>query len=80
MTKYVARMEEGRSAFRMLTGKPTERDRRIWEGNTRIDLKEIGVNTRNMINSTLDRDCWRVLVNAAFILRVSLTTGLVRSY
>ena len=38
----------------MLTGKPIgrgilERSRRKWEGNTEMDLKEIGVNTRNWV-------------------------------
>ena len=41
---HVARMEEGRSAFRILTGKPTgkrplRRSRRRWEDNIRRDLK-----------------------------------------
>ena len=40
-------MEEGRSAFNILTGKPTGkrplgRPRRRWEDNIRMDLKEIG--------------------------------------
>jgi hypothetical protein len=52
---HVARMEEGRNAFKMLTGKPTEkrpsgRPRRRWEDNIRIDLKEIGINTRNWVD------------------------------
>jgi hypothetical protein len=43
---HVARMEEGRSAFKILTGKPTGkrllgRLRRRWEGSITIDLKEI---------------------------------------
>ena len=42
----VARMEEGRSAFKMLTGKPTGkrplgRPRRRWEDNIRMDLEEV---------------------------------------
>ena len=45
-------MEEGRSAFKILSGKPTEkgllgRPRRGWEDNIRMDLKEIGINARN---------------------------------
>ena len=49
---HVARMEEGRSSFKILSGKPTakrplRRLRRRWEDNIRMDLKEIGVNTRN---------------------------------
>ena len=43
---HVARMEEGRSAFKILTGKPTGkrplgRPRRRWEDNIRMDLEEI---------------------------------------
>ena len=42
----VARMEKGRSAFKILTGKPTRkrplrRPRRRWEDNIRMDIKEI---------------------------------------
>ena len=49
---HVARMEEGRSAFKILTGKPTGkkplgRPRSRWEDNIRIDIKEIGINTKN---------------------------------
>ena len=49
---HVARMEEGRSALNILTGKPTGkrslgRPRRRWEDNIRMVLKEIGINTRN---------------------------------
>ena len=47
-------MEEGRSAFRILIGKPTgkrplRRPWRRWENNMRKDLKEIGINTRNWV-------------------------------
>ena len=46
---HVARMEEGRSAFKTLTGKPTEKrplekPRRRWKDNIRMDLEEIGIN------------------------------------
>ena len=46
---HVARMEEGRSAFKILTGKPTGkrplgRPRRRWEDNIRMDLEEMGIN------------------------------------
>ena len=49
---HVARMEEGRSAFKILTGKPTGkrslgRPRRRWEDNIRMDLEEIGINAGN---------------------------------
>ena len=53
---HVARMEEGRSASKILTGKPTGkrylgRPRRRWEGNIRIDLEEIGINADNWVDS-----------------------------
>jgi hypothetical protein len=49
---HVAKMEEGRGAFEISTGtpagkRPLGRPRRKWEDNIRIDLKEIGINTRN---------------------------------
>ena len=52
---HVARMEEGRSALKMLTGTPAgksplERPRCWWEENIRMDLKEIGINTRNWVH------------------------------
>ena len=38
--------------------------------NIRMDLKEIGINTRDWVDSAQDRDYWRALVNAALNLRV----------
>ena len=72
---HVARMEEGRRSFKILTGNPTGkrrlgRPRRGWEENIRMDLKEIVINTRNWVDSAQDRDYWRVLVNVALNLRV----------
>jgi hypothetical protein len=60
-------MDECRSAFKIVTGKPTGkrnlgRPRRIWEANTRTDLGEIGTNTRNWVDAAQDRDYWRALV------------------
>ena len=45
----VAKMEEGRGAFKILIGtpagkRPLGRPRRRWEDNIRIDLEEIGIN------------------------------------
>ena len=47
-----SRMEEGRSAFKILTGKPIGkthlgRPRRRWEDNIRMDLRDIDIDTRN---------------------------------
>ena len=72
---HVVRMEKGRSAFKILTGTPTGKrslgkPRCRWEDNIRTDLKQIGVNTRNWVDSTQDRDYWRAVVNAALNLRV----------
>ena len=68
---HVARMEEGRSAFKILTGKttgkrPLGRPRSRWEDNVTMYLKEIGINTRN---TAQDRDDWRAFVNALLNLR-----------
>ena len=57
---HVARMEEGKSAFKILTGKstgkrPLGRSRRRWEDNISMDLKEIGINTRNWVDSAQNR-------------------------
>ena len=54
-------MEESRSAFKILTGKPTGkrplwRPRRRWEDNIRMDLEEIRVNGGNWVDSAQDRD------------------------
>ena len=53
--RHVARMEELGIAFRILTGSPV-RTRRILEDNVRIDIKEIGVNTGNWLDSARHRD------------------------
>jgi hypothetical protein len=51
-TGHVARIEESRSAFKVLTGKPTGktplgRPSRRWEDYIRMVLKELGINERN---------------------------------
>ena len=68
-------MEEGRSGFKTLkdnlTGKRSlGRSRRRLEYNIKLDLKELGINTRNWVDSALYRDYWGALVNAALNLRV----------
>ena len=68
-------MEEGRSAFKILTGKPTGkrplgRPRRRWKGNIRVDLEEIGIDAGNWVDSAQDRNYWSALVNAALNLQV----------
>ena len=66
---HVARMEESRSAFKILTGKPTGkrplgRPRRRWGDKIKMDLEEI------WIDSAQDRNYWSALVNATLNLRV----------
>ena len=43
LASHVAILEEGRSAL----GRPKRR----WEDNVRMDLKKIGMNTRNWVDS-----------------------------
>ena len=68
---HVARLEEGRSAFKILTGKPTGRPMRRWEYNIIMDIKETGIIRRNWVDSTQNSDYWRVHLNAALNLRGS---------
>ena len=73
---HVARIGEERSTLNMLTDESTGRSRLIsprgrWEDIT-VDLQEIGVNTRNWIDSAQDNDYWRALFKllSALNLRV----------
>jgi hypothetical protein len=60
----------------MLTGKPTGM-RSLgkfifkWEDSIRMTFKEIGVSTRNWVDSALDRNYWKAPVNVALNLRFS---------
>jgi hypothetical protein len=74
---HVARMEESRSAIKILTGTPTGkrtigRPTSRWENIIRIDLEEVlvGINTRNWVDSGQDTDYWKTLVKAGLNLRV----------
>ena len=60
-TDHVAIMKEGRNALKSLTDKPTGkrssgRPRRRWEDNIRMNLEEIGISTRNSVDSAQDMD------------------------
>ena len=53
MGRTCSQSGKGRSAFKILTGtpagkRPLERPRRRWEDNIRMDLKEMGIITRNL--------------------------------
>ena len=54
------------------------RPMRRWEDNIRMELKETGINTRNLVDSTQDRGYWRALVDAALNLRFPLAMKYLR--
>ena len=77
---HVARMEEGRSDFKILTSKligkrPSGRPKRRWEDNIIMDLKEIDINTSNWFDSAQHRVYWIALVNATLNLRGFIGLG-----
>jgi hypothetical protein len=67
---HLVRTQEGRSAFKILTGKGNlGRPRGILKDD-RLDLNVIGINTKNWVDLTQDMDYWRALVHAALNLRI----------
>ena len=56
-------MEEGKCAFKIITGKPIGRCRHRWKGNIRMIFKEISINTRNWVDSAQDRNYWKAPLN-----------------
>jgi hypothetical protein len=68
-------MGEGRGVYRVLVGRPEgkrplERQRRRWEDNIKMNLREIGIDRANMIQLAQDRVQWRACVNTVMNLRV----------
>jgi hypothetical protein len=49
---------------------PLGTPRRRWEDNIKIDLKEMGCVSIDLIELAQDRERWRALVNAVMNLRV----------
>ena len=79
-TGLVARVEDDRNALKILTYKSTRKrplGRPRWEDDVRVDLKQIGINTRNWVDSAQDRDYCRNPVNTELNLRVPEVMGLV---
>ena len=75
-------MNEGKNVFKIVTGKDTGKRhlggcRHRLEDNIRIDSKEIGISTRNWVDSAQDRDYCRALVKSALNLRVALAMELI---
>jgi hypothetical protein len=73
---HVARMGEGRGAYRIFVGRPEGRrplgrPRRRWEDNIKMDLQEVGWGGMDWIDMAQDTDRWRALVSAVMNLRVS---------
>jgi hypothetical protein len=71
---HVARVAEGRNAYKALVGKPEgkrslERPRSRWEDVIKMDLREIVLGVE-WIHLAEDRDCWRAVVNAVMNPRV----------
>ena len=65
----------GRRVFKILTDKstgrrPLGRPRRRCEDTVTMDLTEIGVSTKNSIDSTQGRNYWRTSVNPTLHLQV----------
>ena len=66
------RLEEGRSAFKILTAKLIEkrslgRPKRGWEEIIRMDIEEMGVNARNWIDSDQNTFLESILKNNMFL-------------
>jgi hypothetical protein len=68
-------MGEGRGVYRVLDGRPEskrplERQRRRWEDNIKMDLREIGIDVANWIRLAEYRVRWQTFVNTVMNLRV----------
>jgi hypothetical protein len=71
----VARMGEGKGAYRVLVGRPegkrpVGRPRRRWEENIKVDLGEIWIEVANWIRLAQDKVHWRAFVNTVMKLKV----------
>jgi hypothetical protein len=74
-TGHVARMGEKRNACIILVGKPEGRKplgrpRHRWEGNIKMNLREIAWDGVDWIDLAHGRDQWRALVNTVTNLQV----------
>ena len=68
---HVARMEESDKACRVLVGSHVgRRPRHRWEDNIKIDLKEVGYDTRNWMYLAKDRQQCRTYLRSVMNLRV----------
>jgi hypothetical protein len=72
---HVARMGEGRGAYRVLVGRPEgkrplARPRHRWEDNIKMDLREIEIYGKNWNRLAQDRTPWQAFVSMIMNLRV----------
>jgi len=79
-TGQVARMGEGRDAYRFFVGRPEGKrplgsSRRRKEDNIKMGLLEVGYWCMDWIELAHDRDRWRALVNAVLNLWVTQSVG-----
>ena len=68
-------MEQSRNAYRVLVGKPESKrplgkPRHRWEDNIKMDLREVGCDSRDWIDLAEDRDHWWAYVRVVMNLRV----------
>jgi hypothetical protein len=68
-------MHQGRGIYRGLVGRPKQkrplgRPKHKWEDNTKIDLREIGIDGVNWIQLAQDRVRWQTLVSTIMNLQV----------
>jgi hypothetical protein len=72
---HVAYMGEGRGVYRVLVGRPRGkrplgRPRDRWENNTKLDLREMGIDGANWIQLPQGRAQWWAFVNTVMNLQV----------
>jgi hypothetical protein len=70
----VERMGEGRGVYRVLIGRPEGkrplgRPKHRWEDDSKLDLREIGIDGANLIWLAQDSVQWRAFVNTVTNLR-----------
>jgi hypothetical protein len=68
-------MREGRGVYRVLVGRPKGkrplgRPRHRWEGNIKLELREIEIDVANWIQLAQDRVQWWACVNTMMNLQV----------
>jgi hypothetical protein len=73
---YVARMQESKSAYRVLVGKPEGRiplgrPKPIWEQNIKFEVTEVGWGSKDWSYLARGRVRWRAVLNVVMNLRVS---------